>query len=69
MKNLTYNKVCVAETLTQAIITAGYPCNPDAGARFYGVSVDEGVGTTTVHAFSDLTNDEESSINTIVQNQ
>ena len=69
MKNLTYNKVCVAETLTQAIITAGYPCNPDAGARFYGVSVDEGQDATTVHAFSDLTNDEESSINTIVQNQ
>jgi hypothetical protein len=68
MKNLVYNKTCNAETLTTSLITAGFPANPDAGARFYGVSVDFGSVKTTVHGFDDLTTDEETEINTIVGN-
>jgi hypothetical protein len=68
MKNLVYQKFCNASELTDSIIAAGFPQNPNAGSRFYGISVDEGQDTTTVHAYDDLTDDEEQSINTIVGN-
>jgi hypothetical protein len=59
-----YQKACNAKLLTREIVAAGLPQHPNAGARFYGVTV-EG-STTKVLYYSDLTAGELTTIDGVV---
>lgn len=63
-----YTKQCNGERLQLELVTAGYPQDPSANARFYGVLTDcqAGVWTTTILCYDDLTGAEETAFDGIV---
>lgn len=61
--DLTYKKICDAATLTQNLIDLGLL----QGSRFFGVSSDEQLELTVVHASDDLTDNEKFLITTAVE--
>lgn len=69
MIELPYQKETVAGTVTDAIIAAGMPQYPTADARFYGVSVFDGLQKTIVYVVDDITPDEVTTIDGIIAAQ
>jgi len=72
MKTKTYsNKQSDVPRLTEEIIAAGLPQDPNSGARFYGctcVLMNNGQFQTTVLCYDDITQEEEGTIATVVGN-
>lgn len=68
MINKTYDKYCDTARLTQEIVAAGLPIDPNTGARFYGVRADW-VGSewiTTVIVYDDFSAGETTTLDGIV---